>query len=1697
MAIQAETTLLLTSFSTNPAADNGIVTICQGQSITYTNTSTGVGTNPTFAWTFQEGSTATATTAGPHTITYNSSGTFTTTLTVNGTSSSVNVVVLNSPTPSFSLGSNWGTTTFNNTTYFSRCSITSGNVNFTFSTDTQNTNSNTVHTINWGDSTPATTYTGVNIPGDSHSYPRGLFTISYTVTLENGCSKTKTFNVFIGASPSASVGTAGTPVLCDPSSVVFNIFAGAQNTNGTIYSFQVNDGSPIQTYTHEQLIALGGQFNTILGQWIFQVTHNFNIVSCNTNSNINGSIYYNSFQASVTVSNPCGTSSNSNGPYYIQSKPEADFSSNPANNNICVNTSIIFTDTTINGANISSQGPGVTFTCDNTYNKYWTIQGPNGIIPATTSGIISTNSFVSVVGNLGFNFNSPNNPEDWTSSASNTLQVTFLQPGTYTITLYAGSNNCGITSQTRTICVNPEVNADFTMSPTTNPATYCAPTTITLDNLSSVPGCTNTNVYLWQVTHTNPQSCPNATSSGWSFTSGNASSFEPEITFTSAGVYTIQLTTSLQNAVTGTSCQPKVRTQFITIKDKPRTTLTQQTICEGTTITLNPTVFNCYATQAVTYLWGFGSNPPTSISSTTSSNPTVTFATAGTYNYTLTLTNECGSNTFSSTIYVDPAVQISASGPIATCLNTGIPLTGSITGGATTGIWTASITGGTFSPNANALSPIYTPPANYVGTIIFTLTSADPLGPCLAKIITFSVSVDAQATAEAGTYNPVCQNGSLQLNGVVGGAATSGSWTSSNGGTFSDATSLTSTYSPPAGFTGTIVLTLTTNDPPGPCDPKTDDVTITVIPTPTINSINDVVVCHNGSVGPISFSGTNATNYSWTNSNPAIGLAASGTTAISFTGTNTGNAPIFGTITVTPFNTSGATSCPGTPITFTITINPRGQVNTIPGQVVCNGDSVTIANFSTTNTGGTTTYSWTSSNPSVGLTTPGNGDIPGFTANNTTTAPISTVITVTPTFENGGVSCVGTPNTITITVNPTGQVNQPNNFVFCAGTPSTSIPFTSVNTIGTTTYSWTNDTLGIGLGASGTGNIPVFTPVNNTTSPITATITVTPTFENGTKSCVGTSKTFNITINPRGQVNTVSDIIVCNGDPVSAITFTSDNTGGTTTFNWVNIAPSIGLAGNGINSTPSFTAVNNGTTPITATITVTPQYTNSITCNGAPFSFTIIVYPSAKVTTVPNKTVCNGATLAAINFATSNISGSTSYSWTNDTSIIGLAASGNGNIAAFSAVNLGTSPIDATIQVTPSYTNNGIICSGLPTSFTITVNPTAQVNAVANQILCTGTSTTTVAFSTINSGGTTSYNWTNSNTAIGLVASGSGTINAFNVTNITPNPITGIITVTPSFSNGTPACAGPTQSFTITVNPSPAVTFSPTNQIICSGDTSALVNLSSTTSGATFAWTAVQPTGITGVTTSGTNTIPAQTLVNVTNAPITITYAAVASTNDASACAGITYNYTITVKPRPNITESFTDAICSSGTFSITPANSTLNSIPIGTTYSWSTPAVTSGITGGASGVNQTTIGGTLINPTNTVQTATYTVTPIFNGCSGSTFTVVISVNPKPFIANVTHPSICSETAFSVTPTNGSGNIVPTGTTYTWTISTNANITGASASTTAGISTISQTLTNTSNTAQTITYTVTPTSGDTGNCVGSTFTITIVVNPKP
>lgn len=121
----------------------------------------------------------------------------------------------------------------------------------------------------------------------------------------------------------------------------------------------------------------------------------------------------------------------------------------------------------------------------------------------------------------------------------------------------------------------------------------------------------------------------------------------------------------------------------------------------------------------------------------------------------------------------------------------------------------------------------------------------------------------------------------------------------------------------------------------------------------------------------------------------------------------------------------------------------------------------------------------------------------------------------------------------------------------------------------------------------------------------------------------------------------------------------------------------------------------------------------------------------------------------------------------------------------------------------------------------------------------------------------------------------------------------------------------------------------------------------------------------------------------------------------------------------------------------------------------------------------------------------TYTVTPASGACTGVSFTVAVTVNPVPVIANQLLAAVCSGTTFSYIPSN-----VPTGTTYTWAnpLQNPVNtLIGGSAQPISQAS-IGQTLSSSNNAINTAIYTIIPA---TSTCTGNAFTITVPVNPVP
>ena len=255
----------------------------------------------------------------------------------------------------------------------------------------------------------------------------------------------------------------------------------------------------------------------------------------------------------------------------------------------------------------------------------------------------------------------------------------------------------------------------------------------------------------------------------------------------------------------------------------------------------------------------------------------------------------------------------------------------------------------------------------------------------------------------------------------------------------------------------------------------------------------------------------------------------------------------------------------------------QAEVDQPASEVVCNGDNTTAVNFTTINTGGVTTYTWTNDDTIIGLAASRQRRYPIIHSNKHMAQHLKiATIVVTPHFSNGGKTCDGPTKTFTITVNPTGRSQSAASEVVCNGDNTTAVNFTTINTGGVTTYTWTNDNITIGLAASGNGDIPSFTAINNGTAPEIATIVVTPHFSNGGKMCDGPTKTFTITVNPTGRSRSAASEVVCNGDNTTAVNFTTINTGGVTTYTWTNDNITIGLAASGNGDIPSFTAINNG-----------------------------------------------------------------------------------------------------------------------------------------------------------------------------------------------------------------------------------------------------------------------------------------------------------------------------------------------------------------------------------------------------------------------------------------------------------------------------------------------------------------------------------------
>jgi len=777
------------------------------------------------------------------------------------------------------------------------------------------------------------------------------------------------------------------------------------------------------------------------------------------------------------------------------------------------------------------------------------------------------------------------------------------------------------------------------------------------------------------------------------------------------------------------------------------------------------------------------------------------------------------------------------------------------------------------------------------------------------------------------------------------------------------------------------------------------DVTVDVKPTPTIDDQVDQQFCNGVSTPVIPLTGLmSSASFNWTNDNPAIGLAAGGSGDIpSFTAINSTSLPVSALITVTP----SANGCIGIPKTFHITVEPSPVANNPGDQTICKGTSTSAINF----TGTFDHITWTNDHPEIGLAASGSGNIGAFTGANPGLNPINAKITVTAHPVISGSGCDGIPFSFLITVNPIPVVDAIGNQTYCVGSNNSGFSFATSTTGGTPIFNWTSSN-DIGFGTSGTGTIPPFTASNAGSSLLTTTVSVTATI-NG---CTGNATTFAVTVNPAPSVIPPATQAFCNTAITTAVHFT----GTATSFTWTNSNNTIGLASSGTGDLPPFTAINTGSAPIVATVTVTPSYTNGgKTCTGPTKSFNITINPSPTGTISGTTAACQGGTEPLITFTGSN--GTFPYTFTYK--INGGAdqnvSTSSGNSVTVSAPTTVTGTFNYTlVKVTAT---NG--CSQLQ-SGTATINVVSKpsANIAGTTSICQNSATPVVTFT--GAGGTAPYTFTyqvNGGTpqTVTTISGNSALLNA-------PTAAPGVFIYSLISVSSASGCIQPQAgTATITVNQAPGASINGTT-VVCQNDVSPFITFTGSDGIApyTFIYNINGGANV-SVTTSIGNSV---SLPASTSFASTFTYNLVKATEAGGCSQTLSGTAVVTVKPAPVLTSSLTPTgICSNTLFNYPHTFS-----PLGTTFEWKRNVIP-GISNGANSSTTDVPNETLNNTTTGPIEVSFNYTMSANGCTNSQ-TVKVMVTETPLLTSMlTPPNICGGSKFSYTPTS---NIA--GTIFSW-----------------------------------------------------------------
>ncbi len=738
--------------------------------------------------------------------------------------------------------------------------------------------------------------------------------------------------------------------------------------------------------------------------------------------------------------------------------------------------------------------------------------------------------------------------------------------------------------------------------------------------------------------------------------------------------------------------------------------------------------------------------------------------TAGSVTLTLTSTGNGTCNPVTDQVVITFTGSPTANaGPDQTkCANNAATtLAGSVTV-ATGGQWTGGL--GTFAPNNNALNATYTPTAGEIagGSLTLTLTTTGN-GTCNPVTDQMTIFFTPAPTVNAGPNQTVCANNSVTTLAGSFTGSTGAIW-SGGAGTFTpNNTTMTATYAPTAAerAAGTVTLTLTSTGN-GTCLAVTDQVVITITPSPTANAGPNQTVCANNPSATLAGSVTVATGGAWSG---GAGTFTPSSAALNAVYTPTAGEISSGSVTLT-LTTTGNGTCNAVTDQMTIFFSGAPTASAGPDQTKCaNNAATTLAGSVTVATGG----QWT-------------GGLGTFAPNNNTLNAVYTPtageiaggnITLTLTTTGNG-TCNAVTDQMTIFFTPAPTVNAGPDQTVCAN-----------NSVVTLSGSFTTSTGAVWTGGAGTFT-PNNTTMNATYTPTAAeraagTVTLTLT-STGNGTCLAATDQMVITITPAPTANAGPDQTKC------------ANNAATTLAGSVTVSTGGIWSGGAGTFTPSTAALNAVYTPTageisSGSVTLTLTTTGNGTCIAVTDQVTIFFSGAPTANAGPDQTKCanNAATTLA-----GSVTVATGGQWTGG---LGTFAPNNNTL---NAVYTPTAAEIAggSITLTLTTTGNGT-CNSVTDQMTIFFTPAPTVNAGPDQTVCANNATATLNGSFTIAGGAA---WTG---GAGTFSPNNTTMNATytpTAAEITAGTVTLTLTTT---GNGT--CTAVSDNVIITITPAPTV----------------------------------------------------------------------------------------------------------------------------------------------------------------------------------------------------------------------------------------------------------------------------------------------------